>query len=83
MTVGTSNGGTVFSTSLPKVNIAMEDAPLDRQGIIDITVNIQSFMAAISKLKKAMADAPDVQRSKCSNTLQKRRLTGGGGGKSV
>ena len=62
---GTSNGGTVFASSLPKVNIAMEDAPLDRQGIIDITVNIQSFMAAISKLKKVMEEAPDVQRSEC------------------
>jgi len=55
----------MFATPLPKVSIyPMDDAPLVRQEIIDITVNIQSFMAAISKLKKAMEESSDLQRSK-------------------
>jgi hypothetical protein len=29
---------------------------LDRQDIIDITVNVHSFLAAISKLRRAMED---------------------------
>ena len=61
---GTSNGGTMFVTPLPKVVYPMDEAPLVRQEIIDITVNIQCFMAAISKLKKAMEESSDVQRSK-------------------
>ena len=43
------------------MNVASEDQPLDRQGIIDITVNVQSFLAAISNLKKAMTDS-DIHR---------------------
>ena len=42
---------------VPKVSVANDDQPLGRQGIIDITVNVHSFLAAISKLKKAMEDS--------------------------
>ena len=57
---GASNGHLSVSRSstpgLPRVSVVSEDQCLDRQGIIDITVNVHSFLAAISKLKKAMED---------------------------
>ena len=44
---------------LPTVNVVYNDDPqaLDRQGIIDITADVQNFLAAISRLKQAMEDA--------------------------
>lgn len=43
---------------VPKVNIHSDDAQLlDRQGIIDITVDVQNFLAAIGRLKKAMEES--------------------------
>ena len=43
---------------VPKVNIHSDDAQsLDRQGIIDITVDVQNFLAAIGRLKQAMEEA--------------------------
>ena len=43
--------------SVPKVNVLYDDQPLDRQGIINITVDVQNFLAAISRLRKAMEEA--------------------------
>lgn len=43
---------------VPKVSIYTEDPQsLDRQGIIDITVDVQNFLAAISRLKQAMEES--------------------------
>ncbi len=43
----------------PRVNVsfAFEDQPLDRQGIISITADVQNFLAAISRLRQAMQEA--------------------------
>lgn len=40
---------------MPRVNISEE--PLDRQEVISITVDVQNFVAAISRLKKSMEEA--------------------------
>ena len=44
-------------TAIPKVNVLFDDQPLDRQGIISITVDVQNFLAAISRLRKAIEEA--------------------------
>ena len=41
-----------------------DDPPLDREGIIGITVDVQNFLVAISSLKKAMEEADTVD-GKC------------------
>ncbi len=53
----TPSVGGVSSVPLPTVNVMPypdETQTLDRQGIIDITVDVQNFLAAISRLKQAM-----------------------------
>ena len=53
-TVSVSSRCSTPVLALPRVSV--DDQGLDRQGIIDITVNVHSFLAAISKLRKAMED---------------------------
>ena len=51
--------------AVPKVNVgSYDDPPLDREGIIGITVDVQNFLVAISSLKKAMEEADTVD-GKC------------------
>ena len=53
-------------------------AALDRQGIIDITVDVHNFLAAVSQLKKAMEEADG-----CDGECERGRGEGGGGGGGV
>ncbi len=63
--------GGASSVTLPTVNVVpyVEDnQTLDRQGIIDITVDVQNFLAAISRLKQAMEEvdnSPDNDGEGC------------------
>ena len=46
---------------VPKVSIHSDDAQsLDRQGIIDITVDVQNFLAAIGRLKQSIEEAEGI-----------------------
>ena len=63
--------------SVPKVNVSFnDDQPLDRQGIINITVDVQNFLANISRLRKAMeeADASEEGMSVCLSVCLSVRL---------
>lgn len=48
--------------AVPRVNISEE--PLDRREIISITVDVQNFVAAISRLKKSMEEADNDSEDK-------------------
>lgn len=50
------------ATVVPRVNISEE--PLDRREIISITVDVQNFLAAISRLKKSMEEADNDSEDK-------------------
>ena len=59
---------------LPTVSVMSyndDSQSLDRQGIIDITADVQNFLAAISRLKQAMeeADATSDIEGKCSSDV--------------
>ncbi len=58
---------------LPRVNVSYEDQPLDRQGIISITADVQNFLAAILRLRKAIEEADNEGE-------EGRGRKGGGGG---
>lgn len=43
---------------VPRINFLSDDVQsLDRQGIIDITADVQNFLAAIARLKEAQLEA--------------------------
>ena len=58
-------------TAVPRLNISEE--PLDRQEVISITVDVQNFVAAISRLRKSMEDLDNAGEDKgiqvCMSTV--------------
>ena len=57
-----SLSGASMQPPVPTVNVGMYDGDpsLDREGVIDTTVYVQNFLAAVSSLKKAMEEADTV-----------------------
>ena len=57
-----SLSGASMQPPVPTVNIGLYDGDpsLDREGVIDTTVYVQNFLAAVSSLKKAMEEADTV-----------------------